>query len=154
MTNYDRIKWSILKIVNQQAFVLQEIHLIFNMILINHKHYKYLECDVIKYLYKNNKIKYYDIGLHISKCLKDGIETPKEKMQEIDYQQSIYIVYKGNNITITDIDANNKNEIIIFITSDVSGYSDNPLVTNNNSNNKYKKTITIEYIIVDQEREK
>ena len=38
------------------AFVLQEMHLNFNKILTNYDHYKYLECDVIKYLYIDNKI--------------------------------------------------------------------------------------------------
>ena len=37
------------------AVILQEMHLNSNMILINHNHYKYLECDVIKYLYNKKK---------------------------------------------------------------------------------------------------
>ena len=49
------------------------------MILINHNHYKNLECDVIEYLYNDNRIRYYDISLHNSKWLKNGFEKPKGK---------------------------------------------------------------------------
>ena len=61
-------------------------------------------------------------------------------MYEMNYWQSIYIIYKGYHITITDIDANNKNENMIFITSDVSNYNNRPLVTNNNNNDKDNKS--------------
>ena len=53
----------------------------------------------------------------------------------MDYWQSIYIIYKGYDNATTNINANNKNEIMIFITSDISSYSDSPLITNNNNNN-------------------
>ena len=66
------------------------------------------------------------------------------------YWQSIYNIYKGNSITITDIEANNKkNEIIIILTSDVSSCSKSPMVTNNNNIDNYIKTITIKFTITD-----
>ena len=50
-------------------------------------------------------------------------------MQEMVYWQSIYNIYKENSITITDIETNNKNEIMIIVTSDVSSCSNNPMIT-------------------------
>ena len=60
---------------------------------------------------------------------------------------TIYI--KGNSITITDIEINNKNEIMIFMASDISSYNDSPIITNNNNNDNYIKTITIKFTITD-----
>ena len=92
---------------NLMVFILQEIRLIFNMILINCNYYKHLITSyLIKYLYNKNKIKYNDIGLHISKGLINGIETPKGKMWEMIYWQSVYNIHKGKGIT--EIEANNK----------------------------------------------
>ena len=70
-------------------------------------------------------------------------------MQEMVYQQSIHNIYKGNSITITGIEANNKNEIMIIMTSDVSSCSNSPMITNNNNNDNYIKTITIKFTITD-----
>ena len=63
-------------------------------------------------------------------------------MYEMDYWQSIYIIYKGYNIIITGIDASNKKKkkIMIFITSNVSSYSNSPLVTDNNNSDKHNKS--------------
>ena len=63
-------------------------------------------------------------------------EIPKEKMHEMDYWQSIYIIYKEHKITTTDIDANDKNKIMMFSTD--NGGSDN----DNNNNENYNETIT------------
>ena len=52
-----------------------------NIILINYNGHNYLEYDTIEYLYNKNKIRYYDISLHVSKWLKDGLETPKGKYE-------------------------------------------------------------------------
>ena len=65
------------------------------------------------------------------------------------YWQSIYIRYQGYNSTITDVEANNKNEIMIIMTSNASRCSKCPLVTNNNNNDNYIKTITIRFTITD-----
>ena len=70
-------------------------------------------------------------------------------MQEMVYWQPIYNIYKENSITITDIEANNKNEIMIIMTRDVSSCSKSPIVTNNNNNDNYIKTITIKFTITD-----
>ena len=40
----------------------------------------------------------------------------------------------------TNINTDNKNEIMIFITSDVNSYSDSPIVTNNSNNDKHNKS--------------
>ena len=66
-------------------------------------------------------------------------------MQEIVYWQSTYKIHKGKGIT--DIGANNKNETMIIMTSDVSSYSKSPIVINNINNDNYIRTITIKFTI-------
>ena len=51
------------------------------------------------------------------------------------YWQSIYKIYKGNDITITDIDTINENKIMKILTSSISNYNDSALMTNNNNDN-------------------
>ena len=68
-------------------------------------------------------------------------------MQEMICWQSIYKIYKGNSII--DIEANNKNKIMIIMTSNVSSCSNSPIVINNNINDNYIKTITIKFTITD-----
>ena len=62
------IRWSILKkkfIQPSNGLCIARNVPGIDVILINHIHYNYLEHDVIEYLYNNNKIRYYDIGLYI-----------------------------------------------------------------------------------------
>ena len=70
-------------------------------------------------------------------------------MQEMVCWWSIYIIHEGYNITITDFDANDKNEIMIIMINDVSRCSNCPIITNNNNNDNYIKTITIKFTITD-----
>ena len=99
-------------------------------------------------------MRYYDISLHVSKWLKDEFETSKRKMHEMDYWQSIYIKYKGHNITTTNINIINKNEIMKILTCNTGNYQDSALMTSNNNNHKHNKTITIKHTKKDQERKK
>ena len=52
-------------------------------LMISYDNYNYLNYNVIKYLYNNNKVKYYYVSLCIGKRLKDHFETPKENIQEL-----------------------------------------------------------------------
>ena len=72
----------------------------------------------------------------------------------MDYWKYICVEYKGHDLKSTNINANNKNEIAIFSTSNSGNDDDNPLITNNNNNNNYNKTVTIKPIKRDQERKK
>ena len=50
------------------------------VILVNYIHYNYLHYNAIECLHSKNKRKYHNISLHISKWLKDGIETPRKAL--------------------------------------------------------------------------
>ena len=58
----------------------------------------------------------------------------------MEYWQSIYIKYERHNITNIDIDANNRNEIMIISTSNIGSYNDSPMITNNNNNDNHYKS--------------